>query len=120
MLEFYTKTMLKKVTFLNIVLGLSLTVLTYMFFKEYALILFLGVMIASLNYVLNGIIIAKVLSRKGHKLVILVSFLFRVLLVSFIGLLVYKENKFNVIAYMLGYSILFISLILYGVSVKNE
>lgn len=114
--------MFKRVFIFDIVLSIILVILTRWVFKSYLLMVLLGLGVAFINFVVNGIVTEYTLLNKTmrYKVVSLISFLFRIMIVCGIALILVKYNKFNVIAYMLGYSLHFISLTLYGICIKDK
>lgn len=114
--------MFKKVLIFDIIIAVVLVILTQWAFKNYSLMVLLGLGIAFINFIVNGMITEYTLLNKAvkYKIVSFISFLFRVIIVCGIALAIVKYNKFNVIAYMLGYSLHFISLTLYGICIKDK
>lgn len=114
--------MIKRILFFDLIVALILFVITNFMFKEYKLVLILGLFIAFLNFVLNGIITEYALINKQSNFnsLMIIGFVLRVLIVCAIAIMLLKYNKFNVVAYMLGYSSHFISLTLYGIDLKNK
>lgn len=114
--------MLRKVILFDIILALILGGTTYYFFKNYVFIVLFGLSLAIISFVLNGIITEYILLKKTgkYKTVALISYLIKIVTISGIAVILFNQNKLNVIAYMLGYSSHFISLTLYGISLKNQ
>ena len=81
----------------------------------------MGVIIALINFYVNGITIEYSLNDKNtkNKSIIVIGSFIRVFLVSFIGFAIGRHNMFNIIAYIFGYSSQFISLVYYGISNKS-
>lgn len=113
--------MFRKVILFDLVIALILGSTTYHFFKNYITVVLLGLGLALISFLLNGIITQYVLLKKTKKYttVSFIFFIIKMLTICGIGLILFKQDKFNVIAYMLGYSSQFISLTLYGISIKD-
>jgi ATP synthase protein I len=109
--------MFKKVLIFDVVIGITLVILTQWLFRNYSLVVLLGLGIAFINFIANGMITEYALLNKTikYKIIAFISFITRVVIVCVIALVLFKINKFNVVAYMLGYSLQFISLTLYGI-----
>ena len=110
---------IKKVVFFNVIVGFILTMVVYVLSMKYIWILLLGLVVATLNFVINGLITSYVVSKQGAKVYSILNSIVRVVLVAVIGYILYTHNTLNVIFYVLGYSVQFISLILYGLTVKS-
>lgn len=113
--------MFKKIILFDVIIALILGSTTYHFFKNYVFIVLLGLGVALISFVLNGIITEYILLKKvgKYKTVAFISYIVKIVIVCGIALILFKQDKFNVIAYMLGYSSQFISLTLYGIDMKN-
>lgn len=114
--------MFRKVIIFDVILSVILYWTTNMFFKDYTLVLLLGFAVAFLSFVCNGIITQYSLIHKSgnYKLIAIIGFIIRIAIICGIALMLFKHNKFDVIVYIIGYSLHFISLILYGIDVKNK
>jgi len=115
------KNMFKKIALYDFIISLVFITVIYFAAKAYALFFLLGVIIALINFYVNGITVAYSLDNKNTKnsWIIVIGSLIRVLLVSVIGFAIGRHNMFNIIAYIFGYSSQFISLVYYGMNNKN-
>ncbi len=115
------KNMFKKIALYDFFISLIFTAVIYFTAKSYALFFLLGLIIALMNFYVNGITVEYSLNNKNTKNtgIIVVGFFIRVLLVSVIGFIIGRHNMFNIIAYIFGYSSQFISLVYYGINNKN-
>ena len=112
---------LKKLLIYDFFISLVFTAVIYFTAKSYVLFFLLGLIIALMNFYVNGITVEYSLDNKNTKNtgIIVVGFFIRVLLVSVIGFIIGRHNMFNIIAYIFGYSSQFISLVYYGINNKN-
>jgi len=115
------KSMFKKIVLYDFFISLIFTAVIYFTAKSYALFFLLGLIIALTNFYVNGVILEYSLDNKKtkSKWLMVVGFLIRVVLVSVIGFIIGRNNMFNIIAYIFGYSSQFISLVYYGISNRN-
>ncbi|MBU3127364.1 ATP synthase subunit I [Clostridium tagluense] len=116
------KNMFKKILVYDFFISLIFTAVIYFTAKPYALFFLLGLLIAVINFYVNGITVEYSLDSKNVKntgIIVIGSFI-RVLLVSVIGFAIGRHNMFNIIAYIFGYSSQFISLVCYGLNNKNS
>lgn len=114
--------MFRKIILFDTVVAAILGGTTYYFFKDYVFIVIFGLSLALISFVLNGIITEYILLKKTgkYKTVALVSYIIKIVIIAGIAVILFKQDKLNVIAYMLGYSSHFISLTLYGIDIKNQ
>ncbi|MBU3185603.1 ATP synthase subunit I [Clostridium estertheticum] len=116
------KNMFKKIAIYDFFISLIFITIIYFTAKSYALFFLLGIIIALMNLYVNGITVEYSLESKnlkGKGMIVVGSFI-RVLLVSIIGFAISRHNMFNIIAYIFGYSVQFISLVYYGINNKNS
>lgn len=115
------KIMFKKIALYDFIISLFFTAMIYFIAKSYALFFLLGLIIALTSFYVNGITVEYSLNDKNTKnsAIMIAGFFIRVLLVSIIGFFIGRNNIFNIIAYILGYSSQFISLIYYGLNNKS-
>jgi len=119
MLENNLQVMLKKVTILYIILAVFTFGISMIWSPKYAMPAVCGVIVVLLSFYCNALITNYAVNKKGgSKFSIVIGFFIRIVLVSIIGLLFFLHNKYDVLAYMLGYSSNFLVMLFYGVSVK--
>ncbi|MHC6181268.1 hypothetical protein ACYUJ6_15705 [Clostridium sp. JNZ X4-2] len=114
--------MLKKIAFFDIIILFISTGIGINFrFRNYLIFAILGFGIAFLNVVINVVSteIALLKFKSSYKSISIICFMFRIAAVCIIALILFKYNKNSIFAYMLGYSLHFISLILYGLDLKD-
>jgi len=113
--------MYKKINFFNLFIALIGTIIICFIDKKYAVFFLLGLVLASISLLFNLMSVNFILS-KGKKKYGFITFLglfFRVILICGIGLIVFNYLEFAIIAFILGYSSQFISLVLYGINIKE-
>lgn len=113
---------LKKIITFDLIITIIVLIATTFIFKSYRLIILLGLAISLINFVLNGIITEYSMNYKRDSFTFInfLGFVFRVIVVCGIALMLFQYNKFNVIAYMFGYTLQFVSLTVYGLNTKNN
>jgi len=116
------KNMFRKIAIYDFFIFLVFTPVIYFIVKPYALFFILGLIIALMNFYVNGITVEYSLNSKNvkNKGIIVIGSFIRVLVVSGIGFVIGRHNMFNIIAYIFGYSSQFISLVYYGTNNKNN
>ena len=116
------KNMFRKIAIYDFFIFLVFTPVIYFIVKPYALFFIFGLIIALMNFYVNGITVEYSLNSKNvkNKGIIVIGSFIRVLVVSGIGFVIGRHNMFNIIAYIFGYSSQFISLVYYGTNNKNN
>ena len=110
--------LLKKVAIIDLIIGCMLTPIIYIYLKGAALIFVLGLLISLVNFVQNGVFSAISLYKK-NQLYCLIGYVLRMAFFCIAAILIFKQKEFNLIPFLLGYSVHYISIVLYGLSIKN-
>ncbi|MGH4138496.1 ATP synthase subunit I [Clostridium sp.] len=113
--------MYKEINFFNFFIALIGTTVIYFFDKKYAVFFLLGLMLASINLLFNLISVNFILGKAKNKyrFITSFSFIFRILIVGIVGIMVASYYYFTIFAFILGYSSQLISLVLYGINIKE-
>lgn len=114
--------MLKIMAFLDITIGLALSMLVGIININYLIISILGFFMAVISFYLNAYLTNITIAKKkdNSKGIIVLSFILRIIIIGAIGLLLFTHNKFSVLAYIGGYSFRFFTLLIYGLIIKNN
>ena len=113
--------MYKKINFFNFFIALIGATVIYFINKEYAVFFLLGLILASISLLFNLISVNFILgkAKKKYGFITFFGWFFRVIIVCGIGLMVFNYLNFAIIAFILGYTSQFISLVLYGINIKE-
>ncbi|AYD39197.1 ATP synthase subunit I [Clostridium fermenticellae] len=113
--------MVKGVATINIIIGIILTVIVQIIFKRYGLFVLVGMIIAILNFFINCVLSDFVTTKLQHISAIFytANFILRVVLAAGIGYLIFEYNKYNLAAYLFGYTSHIVGLYIYT-SFKNS
>lgn len=116
------KVMFRRILFFDIIVAGILAIVSCLFFINFAPTLLIGFGVAVATFLINSIITqyAYAGDKQNPAMITIAGFVLRVVIVCGIGLLIYQSNTANIVAYMLGYSSHFISLTLYGITLKKE
>ena len=116
MINSEVKTMLKKVTFYDFLVGCIIASILYFTYREYVWMFLSGLIIAVINFIISGIITEGVL-LKNKAPCIFFMFLkpLRIFFICVVPFIFYSYNMHGVIAYALGFTSHFIALVLYAV-----
>ncbi|MCR3758381.1 hypothetical protein [Clostridium felsineum] len=121
-MDFDVKRMLKLVTICDAIIAVIIfVVLLFITNYMFSIVMTLGVFTAALNFYLSTVTANFVLiKKKGTKSLILLSSIFRVILVGIISIVLCIIYKYYLIAYIGGYSAHFIALTIYGLLLKSN
>ncbi len=113
--------MYKKVNSFNFLMALIGITVIYFINKTYAVFFLLGLLLASTTLLLNLVSVNFILCKAKikYEYITFLGFGLRIIIVCSIGLMVFNYCNFSIIAFILGYSSQIISLVLYGINVKE-
>lgn len=116
------KSMYVRVASFDAIVAITAGILTYGIYPRFVWVSVAGVLVACINFLINGVITDFALDKQ-NSIYIMLSFVVRVGAVVAIGLTIYSyynKNIVSVAAYILGYSAHFIAILLYGITSKNH
>jgi ATP synthase protein I len=112
--------MLKRVmVYDGIILLLSLIV-SIIFFKEFTVIVMIGLGVAYLNFLLNSIITEYAMKASKGAILVVFGAVARIAVAGAFAFILYNGNKANVVAYIIGYSLHYASMVISAASQKNK
>lgn len=113
--------MYKRINFFNFFIALIGTTVIYFIDEKYAVFFLLGLILASITLLFNLMYVNYILCKTKIKFSVITSigFALRVVIICVIGLMVFEYYNFAIIAFILGYSSQIISLVLYGINIKE-
>lgn len=108
-------TMVKNVSIINIIIGFVLTGLIQLIFRKYGLFVLVGMLIAILNFFINCVLSDLVTTKfqQASAFFYILNFILRVVLAAGIGYVIFEYNKYDVIAYLFGYTSHIVGLYIY-------
>ncbi|WP_142413241.1 ATP synthase subunit I [Hathewaya massiliensis] len=112
--------MLKKVVFNTFAISLMGSIILYFINKKYMVPFFIGSFMGIFSLIINSFTTTNILKNNKNKGILLLSSMLRVILVCMVGAIIAKNNMEKIIPYILGYSVEFLGMILYGVSLNKE
>lgn len=86
-------------------------IVSILFFKEYAAAAVVGIIIAIVNFLLNAVITNYSMKITGSAILIVFGALIRVAIAGVFAVILYRGDMLNIAAYLIGYSLHYISII---------
>ncbi|WP_411682537.1 ATP synthase subunit I [Clostridium thailandense] len=113
--------MIKKVPIINLLIGIVLSILVQFLIKDYGIFVFIGIVVAIINFCIN-ILLGQLLFKKFRNSVAslyILNFILRIVIAAAIGYIIFKYNKYNVAAYLFGYTSHLFGVYIYSV-IENK
>jgi len=111
------RTVLKSIVFYDAFIGILVGLFISLILKSSPIFFFLGIFVAFVNFLISGIIISFFTSLKRLAAVPISSMInfLKIIIIAYIGLIIYKNYSIGCLYYLLGFCSQFISFILYGI-----
>ena len=114
-----TKEMLKTVAiFDGIILFLTIGI-SMILFKNYRLVIIIGLVLAIMNFMLNAIVTNYTFAMTGKKAIYILGSVVRIIITVTIAVIICNSIH-NFVAFLIGYSLHYLAVILYGITRKNK
>ena len=113
------KTILKKVIKFDIIITVISAIVSYFLFREYDYVVIVGLIMAVINFILNAITTNYVLVIMGRKTLSVFASAVRIIITFSIAIMLCKNNRYNFVAFLIGYSLHYMAVILYGITAKT-
>lgn len=119
-MEASIKDMLKSVMKCDGIVAVLTAVIFYFLLKNYDGIILLGLLVGVINFIMNTYFSSYVLAIGKGQLFIILGAVIRVLVTCVIAVILYKYSRYYPIAFLGGYSLHLVAVIIYGISIKKE
>lgn len=108
--------MTKMVFLINAMIGVLLAGLSQLLLKSYGLFILLGMSVAIFNFFVNSILGEAMLHKfkNSSAFLYLIGFIIRIMIATGIGYIIFRYNKYNVIAYLFGYTSNLLGIYIYS------
>lgn len=113
------KIMIKKIIVFDVIIAIISGIISYFLFKAYDYVVIIGLLVAVLNFQLNAITTSYILVTKGNKMLNVLGAAVRVIITFSIAIILCKNNKYNFVAFLIGYSLHYMAVIFYGIRIKK-
>lgn len=115
-----TLVMLKRVMYYDGIILLLSFVISIIFFREYAIIIVIGVAVALVNFLLNSVITEKAMKTSKGAIWIPIGAVARIAIAGGLVIILYNDNVKNIVVYLVGYSLHYISMIISAMPNKKR
>ena len=112
--------MYKKVCIYDLFVLITLVAILSIINSSYILPAILGVIVALGNFIISGLTINDAFAKNKVNFFTYLSSALKIFVVCIIGLILIAHNKYYLIPYVCGYISHLISLIVYGLKLKDE
>lgn len=114
------KNILKKVLYIDIIIMVIVFIISYKFYKPYQYVVIIGLVLSALNFIVNAVTTNYILDNSGKKILVILSSAFRIIITLGIVIILCSSDKFKYIAIIIGYTLHYLAVILYGLTTANK
>jgi ATP synthase I chain. len=113
--------LLKKVLSVNLVIAIIAIAITYFVAKNFTIFIAAGILVSFFSLVINAVFTQLFIgnTKNGNIGLYILSVIIRVFAIAVIGLIVYSYNKYNLIPYIIGYSLSLTGIGAYSAGYNN-
>lgn len=99
--------MIKSILLVNFCIGITAIAISFFIFRKFTLILAIGILIANISLVVNGVVTQIFIGNEKNRntFIYILSVVLRIFLIAIVGYIVFTYNKYNLVAYLFGYSL---------------
>jgi ATP synthase protein I len=90
------------------------------FFREFTAVIVIGIAVAFFNYLMNSVITEHAMNASKGAIWILLGAVARIAIAGAVAFILYKENRYNIIAYITGYSLHYVAVVISATSQRNK
>lgn len=94
-------------------------VLCFVLFKNYAIIVVVGLLLAVINFVLNALTVIYAGRSNSGKIVLVLGAAFRMIITAATAVYICSDNIRNLPAFLVGYSLHYLAVLMFGISRKT-
>lgn len=119
-MSFELKQMLKKISCIDIIIGLIIATVCLVFFKVYINMLIVGIFMALVNFILNTVVSNYAIMKSGNTSLNLFSTIARIIITATLAIVICGNDKNKYIAVLVGYTFHYLAIIIYGLTAKEN
>lgn len=121
LVDIQIKNILSKIISFDIIIAIIVGIISFIVFKvSYTYMMLIGLFMSALNFILNSIITTYTFKTTGNRILAPLGSVVRIIITASIAILICKNNRFNFVAFLIGYTLHYISIVFYGITIKNQ
>ncbi len=113
------KNILKKVYGIDVIIAAIAFIITFVYFRYFSFVIIIGILLAALNFFVNALTTDVILSKMGKKTYVFLGSAIRIIITIIIVILVCSTDKYKYIFLIIGYTLHYLAVILYGLTIKK-
>lgn len=115
-----TKEMLKKILSIDCIIILFASIMSTIMIKEYASVMIIGLFMSIINFIFNAVFTYYTFVKTEKKIHNVMGAAIRVFITIIVAILLYNNDEYNLFAFLAGYTLHYLAIIIYGFTIKNE
>lgn len=115
-----TKGMLKKILSIDSIIILFASIISTITIKEYASVMIIGLFMSIINFNFNAVFTYYTFVKTEKGIHNVLGAAIRVFITIIVAILLYNHDEYNLFAFLAGYTLHYLAIIIYGFTIKNE
>jgi len=112
--------MLKKILSIDCIIILFASIMSTIMIKEYASVMIIGLFMSIINFIFNAVFTYYTFVKTEKKIHNVMGAAIRVFITIIVAILLYNNDEYNLFAFLAGYTLHYLAIIIYGFTIKNE
>ncbi|WP_416175780.1 ATP synthase subunit I [Clostridium sp.] len=113
--------MVKKVSAINLLIGISFALAVQTLFDMYGLFVIIGMVVGIFNFFINSVVGGLIFDKlkDSSAALYMISFILRIVIAAVIGYIIFTHNKYGTVAYLFGYTSHLLGIYIYSAISNN-
>ena len=111
-----TKKMLVRVLLYDSLILVITIIGSILFFKKYALVVIIGLLMGGINFILNAVVTSYILKNSGKEALYILGAIGRVIITLGVAVIISNNSIDNLVAFLIGYSLHYVAVLIYGLT----
>lgn len=116
------KAMLRSIVMYDVIIALITAVGFFLVFRkyDYDAVIILGLLVSTVNFIMNAYFSSYGMSNKKGQLFILLGAVIRITFAAIVAVILFKFNKYYVVAFLAGYTLHYLAAVTYALSIRKK
>lgn len=115
-----TKKMLKRILLIDRIIVILTLIISMIIIREYAFVIMIGLLMSITNFIVNAIVTYYAFTTAKKQIYNILGSACRVIVTTIVAVSLYNNDKYNLLAFIGGYILHYVAIVIYGITLKNE
>ena len=110
-----TKMLVKVLLYDSLILVITI-IGSILFFKKYALVVIIGILMGGINFILNAVVTSYILKNSGNEALYILGAIGRIIITVGVAVIISNNSIDNLVAFLIGYTLHYVAVLIYGLT----